>query len=53
MNRLVESHLIYLDGARILESVEPELNPLPNVRTIRKYLEDAIADRLLDVVIYD
>ena len=41
----------YLDEIEILNRVELKLNNLPNVRAIRKYVEDVVADELLEVII--
>ena len=41
------------DEVNILESMESKLNALPNVRAIRKYVEDVVADKLLEVIIKD
>ena len=43
----------YLDEVKILEILESKLNALPNVRAIRKYVEDIVADKLLEVIIKD
>lgn len=43
----------YLDEVKILEIVESKLNTLPNVRAIRKYIEDVVADKLLEAIIKD
>lgn len=50
---MTQEYLGYLDETKILGSVESKLNTLPNVRAIRKYVEDVVADRLLEVVIDD
>ena len=41
----------YLDEIEILNRVELKLNNLPNVRAIRKYVEDVVGDELLEVII--
>ena len=41
----------YLDEIEILNRVELKLNNLPNVRAIRKYVEDVVADKLLEKII--
>lgn len=43
----------YLDDVKILEHIESKLNSLPNVRLIAKYVEDVVADKLLEVIIKD
>lgn len=48
---IIPEYLIHLDETKILNTVEPMLNNLPNVRAIRKYVEDVIADQLLEIVI--
>lgn len=48
---ITKEYLLCLDEANILESVESRLGTLPNVRAIRKYVEDVVADKLLEVVI--
>lgn len=58
-SKIIDSEFIskeykrYLDETKILEIVESKLNTLPNVRAIRKYVEDVVADKLLDVIIKD
>lgn len=46
-----ERYQEYLDEDKILACIESHLNTLPNVRTIRKYVEDVVADELLEVII--
>ena len=46
-----ERYQEYLDEDKILVCVESKLNTLPNVRAIRKYAEDVVADELLEVII--
>ena len=46
-----QEYIGYLDETKILDSVESKLNELPNVRAIRKYVEDVVADKLLEVII--
>lgn len=43
----------YLDEESILQTVESKLNDLPNVRSIRKFVEDVVADKLLEAIIRD
>lgn len=44
-------YLRYLDKEDILKSIELKLNSLPNLRAIRKYVEDVISDKLLDTIL--
>lgn len=46
-----ERYQEYLDEDKILACIESHLNTLPNVRAIRKYIEDVVADELLEVII--
>lgn len=46
-----ERYQEYLDEDKILACIESHLNTLPNVRAIRKYVEDVVADELLEVII--
>ena len=46
-----ETYQEYLDEDKILACIESHLNTLPNVRAIRKYVEDVVADELLEVII--
>ena len=46
-----ERYQEYLDEGKILACIESHLNTLPNVRAIRKYVEDVVADELLEVII--
>ena len=48
---IAERYQEYLVEDKILVRVESKLNTLPNVRAIRKYVEDVIADELLEVII--
>ena len=48
---IVERYQEYLDEDKILACIESHLNTLPNVRAIRKYVEDVVADELLEVII--
>ena len=46
-----ERYQEYIDEDKILACIESHLNTLPNVRAIRKYVEDVVADELLEVII--
>lgn len=46
-----ERYQEYLDEDKILACIESHLNTLPNVIAIRKYVEDVVADELLEVII--
>ena len=46
-----ERYQEYLDEDKILACIKSHLNTLPNVRAIRKYVEDVVADELLEVII--
>lgn len=46
-----ERYQEYLDEDKILACIESHLNTLPNDRAIRKYVEDVVADELLEVII--
>ena len=48
---IAERYQEYLDEDKILACIESHLNTLPNVRAIRKYAEDVVADELLEVII--
>ena len=48
---IAERYQEYLDEDKILACIESHLNTLPNVRAIRKYVEDVVADELLEVII--
>ena len=48
---IAERYQEYLDEDKILVCVESKLNTLPNVRAIRKYVEDVVADELLEAII--
>ena len=48
---IAERYQKYLDEDKILACIESHLNTLPNVRAIRKYAEDVVADELLEVII--
>lgn len=48
---MTKNYQEYLKEAEILAGIEAQLNNLPNVRAIRKYVEDVVADRLLEVII--
>ncbi|WP_195968826.1 AAA family ATPase [Streptococcus salivarius] len=41
----------YLKEDKILAGIEAQLNNLPNVRAIRKYVEDVVSEELLEIII--
>lgn len=41
----------YLKEDEILAGIEAQLNNLPNVRAIRKYVEDVVSEELLEIII--
>ena len=48
---MTKNYQKYLKEDEILAGIEAQLNNLPNVRAIRKYVEDVVADELLEVII--
>lgn len=48
---MTKNYQKYLKEDEILAGIEAQLNNLPNVRAIRKYVEDVVAEELLEVII--
>lgn len=46
-----DKYLKFLNKQDILDSIKPKLNFLPNVRVIRKYVEDVVSDKLLEIML--